>query len=808
MPRQRHIKLFIFIIVLAGLLWGFPPGIQQARAQIGLENTASSVAFDAANPTINLTVTSATLVLVHVMTKDGTAATNVSDSVDGDYTRVDNAVAGDTGTPPRVETWYLADPTPGPRTITVTIGACLGITNAFGLTGTDTTYPIGAASSSTGTGSPASNPIGTLYDNSWIISLVGVQAGGSVTEDISGGQTSIWERVVGGGPADRRSAEVTYELKETHGSDTQSWTISSTGNWALGSVEVKVPGGTPDVVLADHEAGQVTNQFYGATDLYGAYLFAFQLTNNTGDDVTVNQVQFQLSSVNGIDLGVPGPTDFHNLALYVDDNGNGVIDETETTTVGGGGTVADGGDGTFGTITFNTTPFAISSGTTYYILKGDVSNLQSGDPADSVTIDLGTSDITVPSFTVEGSDATSVTHTYCGDGKFSYYREITIDHTLVDGTSGALPATGFPVLISLTATHDGNWIKTTDQTGGHIESADGYDIIFRDSDNQTQLYHEIEDYDGATGTLVAWVRIDSLSKENDTTIYMYYGNKCNNSPTGNPAKVWDDNYVGVWHLTDLHDSTENPDPNNGTDSGTSNTTGQIADARNFDANSDFITIGNRSTLQPAQLTFSCWVKRPTGTNWTGKQNVFNWLKGATYDTDGWYVDCDDDPSHTTTDRPLNLVVDGANTFSINGIDPDAFYDEGAWTYIAVTFDSGATPMAKAYKDTVSQTFTSADNPLSITSTGDTKYLSAASGLGSGIIGDMDEVRISKSIRDADWIRTSFNNQNDPGNFMTVSVTEESAAATAVSLASFTARGQDGSVLVVPLLNLGKPKGNK
>ena len=40
-------------------------------------------------------------------------------------------------------------------------------------------------------------------------------------------------------------------------------------------------------------------------------------------------------------------------------------------------------------------------------------------------------------------------------------------------------------------------------------------------------------------------------------------------------------------------------------------------------------------------------------------------------------------------------------------------------------------------------------------------------------GSMDEVRISKTCRSAEWISTQYNNQNDPLNFFSVG-SEESA----------------------------------
>ncbi|MCK4791868.1 MAG: DUF2341 domain-containing protein, partial [Desulfobacteraceae bacterium] len=126
---------------------------------------------------------------------------------------------------------------------------------------------------------------------------------------------------------------------------------------------------------------------------------------------------------------------------------------------------------------------------------------------------------------------------------YSYKRQITIDNTKV---SGSADFTDFPALISLS----GNWLKTTtaDPTNGRIENASGYDIIFKASDGTTQLDHEIEEYDGTNGSLIAWVRIPTLDYNDDTVIYMYYGNPCIDSSTENVTGVWNSNYVGVWHL--------------------------------------------------------------------------------------------------------------------------------------------------------------------------------------------------------------------------------------------------------------------
>ncbi|MBN1658351.1 MAG: DUF2341 domain-containing protein, partial [Anaerolineae bacterium] len=136
-------------------------------------------------------------------------------------------------------------------------------------------------------------------------------------------------------------------------------------------------------------------------------------------------------------------------------------------------------------------------------------------------------------------------------GEWSYQRLITIDHTQVAGDLD-----DFPVLIRLS----GDWLRyQASGDPGHIRQEDGGDIRFT-SAGHVQLDHEIELYDGTSGTLVAWVRIPSLSSTSDTEIYMLYGNSdCEDQ--WNPEAVWDEHFVMVHHLeetTGLHfDSTGN-----------------------------------------------------------------------------------------------------------------------------------------------------------------------------------------------------------------------------------------------------------
>ena len=158
------------------------------------------------------------------------------------------------------------------------------------------------------------------------------------------------------------------------------------------------------VSLGDHASGQEGNKFSDGcpSALSGAELFSFQLVNNINRTPVVDKITIQLSSVSGIIN-----TDFANLMIHVDDNGDGTIDGSDTTgTVGGAGTVDAGV--TMLTFTGN---FSIPASTTVnYILKGDVNSLAAGD---TITLDLGPSDIIFTSGAVGigGSAVTSAIHT-------------------------------------------------------------------------------------------------------------------------------------------------------------------------------------------------------------------------------------------------------------------------------------------------------------------------------------------------------------------------------------------------------------
>ena len=138
----------------------------------------------------------------------------------------------------------------------------------------------------------------------------------------------------------------------------------------------------------------------------------------------------------------------------------------------------------------------------------------------------------------------------------------------------------------------------------------------------------MEQYDGAAGTLVAWVRLPLLEHDVDTVFYLAYGNSGINSPQATASDVWDSNFKGVWHMkeeaagignTDVYkDSTANA--NHGDDDvSDTGQSGKIGGGQGFDGTDDQVNFGSGASLNIRNaITMSAWVKlsaRPAKDDW-------------------------------------------------------------------------------------------------------------------------------------------------------------------------------------------------
>ncbi|MFX1431593.1 MAG: DUF2341 domain-containing protein, partial [Promethearchaeota archaeon] len=354
---------------------------------------------------------------------------------------------------------------------------------------------------------------------------------------------------------------------------------------------------------------------------------------------------------------------------------------------------------------------------------------------------------------------------------FRYYKEITIDHAMVNSSTDLL---NFSILISI----------FDSDLRDHVYSSTGNDIAF--AFNVMWLDHEIElfdqTYNGTHAQLISWVRIPILSTSLDTIIYMYYGNSTMGSRE-NPEGVWDNNYKGVWHLSELSggidsikDSTLNR--NNGTDYGTPSfeATGEMDGAIDLkgDIEDEYIEIPNSPSLtnitEGSYYTYEAWFypdQVPPGIpNDHNNRRYGIMIKkdphhGLYYDHDQYFaMEHWLDVGGTPTAKKVlsgtyipgefyHLVVvvsniDGYMKLYVNGnLENETTWASGtdAWDYGTKFLRFGiANPGASIYRWPTD--------------------------------GKIDEIRVSNTFRSGGWIKTEYNNQFNPQAFMTLGLEEE------------------------------------
>ena len=338
--------------------------------------------------------------------------------------------------------------------------------------------------------------------------------------------------------------------------------------------------------------------------------------------------------------------------------------------------------------------------------------------------------------------------------------------------------TNFPTLISFT---DSDLTKTTE--------SDGTDIVFTASDGTTELAYEIERFDSSTGEIIAWVNIPTVSASENTDIYIYY-----KGTASTPSTVWDSSYLLVYHLNQSADGTvdEITDAsgtgNHGTAGGTGNKThdaeritsqteakigygqtfGGPTETGSGDGDGSFIWADGDSffATAPDAVTVEFWIKIADGLG--TDMAIFGYKQSSKANANELLL---------TQANSLNFHV---RTNLGKGINSDVDAATGEWTHIVATHSSDEN---KIYQDGTLQESNDGhdDGPRASVAAsgfalgGDIDG-NAANNVNNELIGDMDEFRISNTIRSADWVAASYASQNNPSSFLTIESEEPTATA--------------------------------
>lgn len=322
---------------------------------------------------------------------------------------------------------------------------------------------------------------------------------------------------------------------------------------------------------------------------------------------------------------------------------------------------------------------------------------------------------------------------------FSYYRTVTIDHTKVPNTNQI----DFPMAVAGTY----SYLKTV-ANGGLVTNASGFDIgFYSDSALTTKLKWETESYNATTGAVAYWIKIPSLSHTVDTVIYMAYTDASISTDQSDPTNVWDANFYSVWHMKEtltaagqtVADSTSAAHniTSVGTWTGAQQTPGIIGGSlKLLNANGDYLSYTALSLAM--DFTIEGWAQLTV----PASNNSMMFGKGSGNMDTNWF---------------------GTQYRSYSGTGDEVVGSlsivENVWHHYVITRTAAGSSMV-VYEDGAN-TGTGFSNQTKT-------YTFLGNGAG-GITQDIyfDEVRISTSVRTADWIATEYNNMFSPSTFYTL-----------------------------------------
>ncbi len=331
------------------------------------------------------------------------------------------------------------------------------------------------------------------------------------------------------------------------------------------------------------------------------------------------------------------------------------------------------------------------------------------------------------------------------NASWKYRKKLTIDHNQVDDD-----LTDFPILVSI-----------TDMGLANSAQDDGDDVVFTNITG-TKLNHEIESFNGTSGTLIAWVNVTSLSASVDTEIYLYFGNTTCISQQ-NVAGTWDGDYVAVWHFNNsFNDSSGNN--YNGTNTNMVSATGIIAGGmQNSDAEERVVNVTNWYSLND-QITAEIWLN--LNNNDVTYPRIF--MEGPDWTDNDWGVYLRTQDNYELRWLRVSQFVQGGNV-------PDNYGSGvggvGYWWYLWGTYDedgggAGIDPTSMHYNKTVDgfdDTFTTGASLQE-----NHNYLLIGNdAAGNCWDGRFDEARISKVVRSNEWMNTTYNTIINTTTFLTV-----------------------------------------
>ena len=296
-------------------------------------------------------------------------------------------------------------------------------------------------------------------------------------------------------------------------------------------------------------------------------------------------------------------------------------------------------------------------------------------------------------------------------------------------TGAALPANAsvkdFPLLIRLS----NDWFNFAEA------KKDGADIRFMTTQGRPLAY-QIEHWDAAIGEASIWVRIPEIQGQTTQEIRMSWGDaKATSESSGKAVFNESNGYLSVWHMNEVvADEVGTLESN---DTGTTETQGMIGIARHFENRGIFCgdqinTYPTGNSVHTSQAWFRSEASRGRVLAWGNEKAqgkvVMQYRSPPQVHMECYFSDANVD-GNITTSMPqwvhaVHTYQRGESLIYINGV-------------LAGTGNPRATPL-------------NVQNPSRMWIGGWYNNYN--------YVGDIDEVRVSKTIRSPEWIKLEYENQ--------------------------------------------------
>ncbi|MCE9612574.1 MAG: DUF2341 domain-containing protein [Chthoniobacter sp.] len=291
--------------------------------------------------------------------------------------------------------------------------------------------------------------------------------------------------------------------------------------------------------------------------------------------------------------------------------------------------------------------------------------------------------------------------------------------TTPDGAN--LPASAseenFPVLVRLNK----DWFPFNEA------QPNGEDLRFATSLGVPMAF-QIDQWDAAGGTASVWLRVPVIKGNARQEIKVYWGNAAAKSESSGPAVFNKSNgYLSVWHMNEpVRDDAGTVESR---DLGSTPSAGIVGSSRHFGGGKG-IYCGDKITRYPfasSPHTTEAWVKAE-------KMNVtlVEWGKGG--------------------GATLKLISSPARAAITNGkgaAQGTTVLPKSEWLQVVYTYDGQHDRIYVNGRP---------DMPAPTSSTIEA-LMPVRMQIGNGLLGDLDEVRVSNEARSADWVKLQYENQN-------------------------------------------------